>query len=93
MLMLKRPATHFGPHEKKALEGQMTWVWPLYQNRRVEASVGGPLVHVHFDVADGTEDEHSGPSAELAERIGLRIAEPSRTMPFNQSVISRKERA
>jgi hypothetical protein len=65
-----------GPHEKKALEGQRTWVWPCAGGRRVEVTVGGPLVHAHFIATDreGPEDESNGPSPAYAAELGRRIA-------------------
>lgn len=66
----------FGPHEKKALEGQTTWVWPCVGGRRVEVTVGGPLVHTDFMATDreGHEVESNGPSSAYAAELGRRIA-------------------
>jgi hypothetical protein len=71
-----REGYSFGPHEKTAMKGQTTWVWPCPGGRRVEITVGGPLVHAHFIGTDreGHESDSNGPSREYAERLGRRIA-------------------
>jgi hypothetical protein len=66
----------WAPHEKKAMEGQTTWVWVCAGDRRVEVTVGGPLVHVHFigTAEEGQESENSGPSTPYAKKLGHDIA-------------------
>jgi hypothetical protein len=61
---------------KAALPGQTTWVWLGTRDRRVEVTVGGPLIHVHWQTAynQGTSETVPG-TAESAASLGTRIAE------------------